>query len=54
MRPLSPSTPPLSTPAQLLTLPPGAFTVHVSTDVVNVRDRDMLIEVYNVPEDVFD
>lgn len=40
--------------AQLLTLPPGAYTVHVSTDLVNVRDRDVLIEVYSVPEDVFD
>ena len=40
--------------AQLLILSPGAYTVHVGTELVNVRDRDVLIEVYSVPEDVFD
>ncbi|HUR59303.1 MAG TPA: hypothetical protein VM029_16425 [Opitutaceae bacterium] len=40
--------------AQLVTLPPGGYTVHVSTDRVDVRDRDVLIEVYAVPEDMFD
>jgi hypothetical protein len=40
--------------AQLLVLSPGAYTVHVSTDLVSVHDRDVLIEVYSVPEHVFD
>jgi hypothetical protein len=40
--------------AKLMILPPGAHTVHVGTDLINVRDRDVLIEVYSVPEDVFD
>jgi hypothetical protein len=40
--------------AHLLILPPGAYTVHVGTDLINVRDGDVLIEVYSVPEDVFD
>lgn len=40
--------------AKLMIFPPGAYTVHVSTDLINARDRDVLIEVYSVPEDVFD
>jgi hypothetical protein len=40
--------------AQVMRLPPGAYTVHVSTELVSVYDRDVLIEVYSVPEDVFD
>lgn len=40
--------------AKLMILPPGAYTVHVSTDLINIRDRDVLIEIYSVPEDVFD
>lgn len=40
--------------AKLMILPPGAYTVHVSTSLINVRDRDVLIEVYSVPEDIFD
>jgi hypothetical protein len=40
--------------AVLTVLPPGAYTVHVASDLINVRNRDVLIEVYTVPEDVFD
>lgn len=40
--------------AVLVILPPGAYTVHVASDLVNVRSRDVLVEVYSVPEDVFD
>jgi hypothetical protein len=40
--------------AQVLKLSPGAYTVHVGTDLADVRDREVLIEIYGVPEDVFD
>lgn len=40
--------------AVLITLPPGAYTVHVGSDLLNVRSRDVLVEVYVVPEDVLD
>jgi hypothetical protein len=40
--------------AVLVILPPGAYTVHVASDLINVRSRDVLVEVYSVPEDVFD
>ncbi len=40
--------------AVLIILPPGAYTVHVASDLINVGHRDVLIEVYTVPEDVFD
>jgi hypothetical protein len=40
--------------ATLVVLPPGAYTVHVASDLINVRGRDVLIEVYEVPEDVLD
>lgn len=40
--------------AVLVILPPGAYTVQVASDLVNVRSRDVLIEVYSVPEDIFD
>lgn len=40
--------------ATLIILPPGAYTVHVGTSLINVRDGDVLVEVYSVPEDVFD
>jgi hypothetical protein len=40
--------------ATLVILPPGAYTVHVASDLINVGSRDVLIEVYTVPEDVFD
>jgi hypothetical protein len=40
--------------AQLAILPPGAYTVQVGTDRIDVRNGDVLIEVYTVPEDVFD
>ena len=33
---------------------PGAYTVHVASELIDVRNRDVLIEVYTVPEDVFD
>lgn len=40
--------------ATLVILPPGAYTVHVASDLINVSGGDVLIEVYGVPEDVFD
>ena len=40
--------------AVLTILPPGAYTVHVASDLINAGQRDVLIEVYIVPEDVFD
>lgn len=40
--------------AHILTLPPGAYTVQVSSEREDVREREVLVEVYSVPEDVFD
>jgi len=40
--------------AKLAILPPGAYTVHVSTGRIDVRNREVLVEVYRVPEDIFD
>jgi hypothetical protein len=40
--------------AILVILPPGAYTVHVASELSDVQNRDVLIEVYSVPEDVFD
>ena len=40
--------------AVLVTLPPGAYTVHVASELINTHSRDVLVEVYGVPEDIFD
>ncbi len=40
--------------AQLVILPPGAYTVHVSTERTDVTDGEILLEIYTVPEDVFE
>lgn len=40
--------------AKLVILPPGAYTVHVGSHRGDIRDHDVLVEVYSVPEDIFD
>jgi hypothetical protein len=40
--------------AQLVIIPPGAYTVHVGTDRIDVQAGEVLVEIYGVPEDVFD
>lgn len=40
--------------AKLVILPPGAYTVHVSTSRIDVGNAEVLVEVYGVPEDIFD
>ncbi len=40
--------------ARVVILGPGAYTVHVQTAAPDVAGGDVLIEVYGVPEDVFD
>ena len=40
--------------ATVLILPPGAYTVHVGSDRLDVPSGDVLVEVYSVPEEAFD
>jgi hypothetical protein len=40
--------------AQVVILPPGAYTVHVGSDRSDVFSGEVLVEVYSVPEDVLD
>jgi hypothetical protein len=40
--------------ATVLILTPGAYTVHVGSDRSDVSSGDVLVEVYSVPEEVFD
>lgn len=40
--------------ATVLILPPGAYTVHVGSDRSDVSSGDVLVEVYSVPEEMFD
>ena len=49
-----PLAPDSSDAAQLIILPPGAYKVHASADRNHVLDGEVLIEIYPVPESVFD
>lgn len=40
--------------ATVVMLEPGAYTVHVGTDRIDVPSGDVLVEVYSVPEEAFD
>ena len=40
--------------ATVVMLEPGAYTVQVGTDRIDVPSGDVLVEVYSVPEEVFD